>query len=208
MIKFICFSIKNINWKLVVGIILFIATFIAFAFIFINHNTETRFPIYSNLENMKVLKVVDNPIRNKYVIQKYILSDCNIENAYLYIVASVADKAIDVDGGEDICFGINQKCKHIMMNNNKIAIPNYKENTYLYDLSNMALLDYNFETGKANEYYPNANLLDNMQTRTIEFVAKVSANKKPNTIEKLYIYYTCSNDCSIKNESCGIMPMK
>ena len=94
------------------------------------------------------------------------------------------------------------------MNNNRVPLPAYLENTYLYDLSNISLLDYNFETMKVDNYYPNANLLGNINKKTVEFIAKVSSNRKKNRIDEMKIFYLCEEPCDTNNSSCGLVPYK
>lgn len=191
--------------KSLLGAFLFIVTIGAFVYSFIKYNSALQFPIYTKLSSMKVLTIVNAPVTNKYVKEKYIVNNCSISEAYLYIEASINDEPINANNGEDICFGINQKCEHIIMNNNKVPMPKYLTTSYLYDLSDISLLDYNFNTMKVDNYYPNANLIDKMNKQTIEIVAAISSNRNKKQIEKMKIYYICENNCSTKDVSCGIM---
>lgn len=191
--------------KSLLGTFLFIITIGAFVYSFIKYNSALQFPIYTQLSSMKVITIVDAPVINKYVKEKYIVNNCSVSKAYLYIEASINDEPINADNGEDICFGINQKCEHIIMNNNKVPMPKYLTTSYLYDLSDISLLDYNFDTMKVDNYYPNANLIDKINKQTIEVVAAISSNHSKKQISKMKIYYICENNCSTKDVSCGIM---
>lgn len=194
--------------KILLGWLCFGFTLFAFGYSFVKHNSAIQFPVYTKLSSMKAINVVMHPVPNKYIKEKYILQNCKISEAYLYIVASVNNTPIDIDNGEDICFGANKRCEHIIMNNNRIPLPAYLENTYLYDLSNISLLDYNFETMKVDNYYPNANLLDDINKKTVEFIAKVSSNRKKNRIDEMKIFYLCEEACDANDSSCGLIPYK
>ncbi|MBO7066742.1 MAG: hypothetical protein J6W40_03920 [Alphaproteobacteria bacterium] len=194
--------------KSLIGIFFFIITLIAVGYTFVKHNSALQFPVYTQLSSMKVINIVDTPTTNKYIKEKYNLKDCTVSTAYLYIKASVDGGTIDINNGEDICFGINQRCEHIIMNNNRVPIPNYLETSYLYDLSNISLLEYNFTDSKVENYYPNADLIGQMQKQTIEFVAGISANRRKKQIEEIKIYYVCEKGCSNEDSSCGIFPIQ
>lgn len=196
------------TYKILLGWACFGFSLFAFGYSFVKHNSAIQFPVYTKLSSMKSTNVVASPVSDKYIKEKYILQDCKISEAYLYIVASVNNAPIDIDNGEDICFGANKRCEHIIMNNNRVPLPAYLENTYLYDLSNISLLDYNFETMKVDNYYPNANLLDDINKKTVEFIAKVSSNRKKNRIDEMKIFYLCEEVCDVNDISCGLIPYK
>lgn len=196
------------TYKILLGWACFGFSLFAFGYSFVKHNSAIQFPVYTKLSSMKLINVVASPISDKYIKEKYILQDCKISEAYLYIVASVNNAPIDIDNGEDICFGANKRCEHIIMNNNRVPLPAYLENTYLYDLSNISLLDYNFETMKVDNYFPNANLLDDINKKTVEFIAKISSNRKKNRIDEMKIFYLCEEACDVNDSSCGLIPYK
>lgn len=61
---------------------------------------------------------------------------------------------------------------------------------------------------KVDNYFPNANLLDDINKKTVEFIAKISSNRKKNRIDEMKIFYLCEEACDVNDSSCGLIPYK
>lgn len=170
-----------------------------------SEQTNSEFPDFSSLKDLKKLDIVDNFISwtpnasldDNKVIRKIVLDKGDISKGYIYVRTSINGKAFT--SWESIYLKMNNIGGHLYRPNT-LPLPKSDKTELLYALDNISYLSSapysetrNPQKADWFTYFKNS--------RQIEIVSFISS-LKPAMIEEISLYYDCaaSSDCLLKVE--------